>query len=183
MSAPPFERLATLDALARAHATTHPLPGASPIASHAMAVRAGGMALRVSMRELREVVRCPSLARVPGARRWLRGLATVAGEAVVVLDLGALVSGQLTRQTSGAPLLLRGQPGQLLALLVDEVGGPAPVAGSMPAPAGECPWLSLEDPDGLRWLDVGALLASSMVADSAEVGRAPRPVHAGAGPW
>ncbi len=58
--------------------------------------RVGEHRFVVARDEVREVLVCPPLTRVPGARSWLRGLANVRGTLLPVTDLRYLLEGRMT---------------------------------------------------------------------------------------
>lgn len=74
--------------------------------------------------EVREIVGCPaSLARIPGAKSWVAGLASLRGQLLTVVDLKAFLGGAATRLGRDSRLLVINQRELGTALLVDEVLG------------------------------------------------------------
>ena len=74
--------------------------------------------------EVREIVACPStLARVPGAKPWVAGLASLRGQLLTVIDLKAYLGGGQTRAGRDSRLLVMNHRELGAGLLVDEVFG------------------------------------------------------------
>jgi twitching motility protein PilI len=74
--------------------------------------------------EVREIVACPStLARVPGARSWVAGLASLRGQLLTVIDLKAFLGGGQTRIGRDSRVLVMNHRELGAGLLVDEVFG------------------------------------------------------------
>lgn len=74
--------------------------------------------------EVREVLVCPPLTRVPGAKPWLRGVANLRGTLLPVTDLAYLIVGEATalRGRTSRVVVLR-HPSFAAGFLVDEVFG------------------------------------------------------------
>lgn len=83
----------------------------------------GGQPFLVARDEVREVLPCPTLARVPGARSWLKGLGNVRGQLLSVVDLHELAGGAGTPQERSTRVLVVQHPEIPAGLLVDEVRG------------------------------------------------------------
>lgn len=73
--------------------------------------------------DVREVVPLPPLTRVPGAAKWLLGLANVHGLLLPVSDLGALLGMPLAPNDRNARIMVFNSEQIPAALLVDEVSG------------------------------------------------------------
>jgi twitching motility protein PilI len=74
--------------------------------------------------EVREVVACPArLARVPGTRPWVAGLASLRGQLLTVIDLKAFLGASATRLTRDSRVLVVNHRELGAGLLVDEVLG------------------------------------------------------------
>lgn len=118
----PFELLAALERRGRA-AT------ASPVQQVArewvgVALRLAGEALLVARDETREVLSVPTqLARVPGAKPWVRGLANVHGALLPVIDLKQFFGAGPTVLGRGSRVLVASHRDVPAGLLVDEVLG------------------------------------------------------------
>ena len=54
----------------------------------------GGRRLVTSMADITEVMHCPKLARVPGAKAWLMGIANLRGALLPVVNLQGFLRGQ-----------------------------------------------------------------------------------------
>ncbi len=113
-----------LDALGRAHAGT---PGREATSGQdqwqGVSFRLAGRYCVCRTGEVEEVVQYPALAAVPGARRWLKGIANVRGNLLPIMDLaGFLGDGMSTVTRSSRVLVVRTE--QLsTGLLVDEALG------------------------------------------------------------
>lgn len=83
----------------------------------------GGRNILVNRDEIREVLPVPTVARVPGARAWLRGLANVRGQLLSVVDLNHLAGGQPTHVDRTSRVIAVKHPEIPAGLLVDEVRG------------------------------------------------------------
>ena len=74
--------------------------------------------------EVREIVACPAqLARVPGARPWVAGIANLRGQLLTVIDLNAFLGGGVTRLGRDTRVLVINDRDLGAGLLVDEVYG------------------------------------------------------------
>ncbi len=83
----------------------------------------GSQHFLVARDEIREVLPCPDLATVPGARSWLKGLANVRGQLLSVVDLNELAGGEPTPRGRATRVLAVQHPEIPAGLLVDEVRG------------------------------------------------------------
>lgn len=74
--------------------------------------------------EVREIVACPTaLARVPGAKPWVAGLASLRGQLLTVIDLQAYLGGGALRVGRDTRVLVVNHRELGAGLLVDEVLG------------------------------------------------------------
>jgi twitching motility protein PilI len=74
--------------------------------------------------EVREIVVCPSaLARVPGARPWVAGIASLRGQLLTVIDLKNFLGGGATRPGRDTRVVVLNHRDLPSGLLVDEVYG------------------------------------------------------------
>lgn len=74
--------------------------------------------------EVREIVACPArLARVPGARSWVAGIANLRGQLLTVIDMKAFLGGGTTRLGRDTRVLVVNDRDLGAGLLVDEVYG------------------------------------------------------------
>lgn len=120
----PFELLIELER--RGYAAT-----ASPGASHSgvepwvgVAVKLSGETYLVAREEVREVLPSPSpLTRIPGAPRWIRGIAAVRGQILPVIDLRDFLGGGPTPEARTLRVVVAVHREVPAALLVDAVLG------------------------------------------------------------
>ena len=89
-----------------------------------LGVQVGSELWLVKLEEAGEVIPLPTIANVPLAQPWYRGLANIRGNLYSVVDLAAFQGGELTVQTTDARLLLVGERfGMNGALLVNRMLG------------------------------------------------------------
>lgn len=98
--------------------------------------RLGDQRLVVEMGDIREVLHPPRIARVPGTKPWLTGLASLRGALLPVADLGAFLCGRVPALTRESRVLVVHESEVLVGLQVEEVFGlqQFPTEGF-----GECP--------------------------------------------
>jgi purine-binding chemotaxis protein CheW len=130
---------------------------------------------------VRELVRAPRLARLPGAPAFLVGLANLRGEVLDVLDLRPFLGAAGAPVRDQAAVLVLGTGRAELGLQVDEVEGLSRVDPAALVPAPEANGRTRPEyvrgvtRDGLALLDGAALLADPrLVVDDAGP-RAPLP--------
>lgn len=109
----------------RAMAAAAELPEAPDQPSHwrGIGFRVSEHRLVMEMGDVREVLHVPKMARVPGTKSWIRGLASLRGALLPVVDLSGLLLGRSTAQTREARVLVIQEPGVLVGLMVEEVFG------------------------------------------------------------
>ena len=74
--------------------------------------------------DVREVMPVPdAMARVPGAKSWLRGIANVRGQLITIVDIKAFLGGGITIPDRRARVLAIASRDVPTGLLVDEVLG------------------------------------------------------------
>ncbi|MGD8575700.1 MAG: chemotaxis protein CheW [Thiohalophilus sp.] len=73
--------------------------------------------------EVVEVLKFPSLTRVPSALSWVKGIANIRGSLIPVLDLKAFIEGDPVKLARESRVLVIEQGGLTSGLLVDEVLG------------------------------------------------------------
>jgi twitching motility protein PilI len=74
--------------------------------------------------DVKEVMSLPdSMARVPGAKSWLRGIANVRGQLITVVDLKAFLGGGISMTDRRSRVLVVSSRDVPTGLLVDEVLG------------------------------------------------------------
>jgi len=119
----PFEWLYELESRARAHAFGLPQREEARKIWHGVGFRLGGVALVVSLGQVREVLVSPSLSRVPGAKPWVAGIANVRGTLLPILDLQGFLSSRSTPRGRRTRVLVVEHDGVSAGLMVDEVLG------------------------------------------------------------
>jgi len=85
--------------------------------------RVGDHNLVSNLTEVNEILSYPHVTRVPGARPWMLGVASVRGNLIPLIDLKGFLSGEATGLTESSRVLLVRQSGGSVGLLVDEVVG------------------------------------------------------------
>jgi twitching motility protein PilI len=86
--------------------------------------RLGQHYLVSAMNEIREVIPRPTqLARVPGAKSWIKGLANIRGLLIPVVDLKGCLEGKPIVVENRTRMLIINQSSLSAGLLVDEVMG------------------------------------------------------------
>lgn len=82
-----------------------------------------GHRLVTSMSDINEVMHCPKLARVPGAKDWLMGIANLRGALLPVVNLQGFLCGASAELDRDARVLVIEQDEILSGLAVEEVFG------------------------------------------------------------
>jgi len=82
-----------------------------------------GTRLTCNIDRIVEILPCPPSTPVPGAKRWIMGLANVRGELLTIVDLKDFLSGEKTSTTAESRLLTATLNKAPIGLLVDEVIG------------------------------------------------------------
>lgn len=82
-----------------------------------------GTRLACNINRIGEILPCPPSTPVPGAKRWIIGLANVRGELLTIVDLKDFLSGVKTTMTTETRLLTATLNKAPIGLLVDEVIG------------------------------------------------------------
>lgn len=89
-----------------------------------IAFRLGNAYLITSINQIREILPYPNqLAKVPGAKTWIKGLANIRGLLLPVIDLNACLEGNAITINNRSRMLLINQASISAGLLVDEVLG------------------------------------------------------------
>ena len=88
-----------------------------------IAFRVGRTVLLTPREDVREVLRIPSVTRVPGARPWVRGLANVRGQLLPLTDLRHWLGGAAASASGSARVLAVNHRRVPTGLIVDEVYG------------------------------------------------------------
>jgi twitching motility protein PilI len=120
----PFELLREIERLTRAALSGQGNEAADGREWVGVAFRLGTESFLVAREETREVLGFPNgLARVPGARNWIRGLANVRGQLLPVVDLRSFLGGGTTGNGRAARVLVANHRDVPAGLMVDEVLG------------------------------------------------------------
>jgi twitching motility protein PilI len=120
----PFELLREIERLTRAALSGQGDEAADGREWVGVAFRLGTESFLVAREETREVLGFPAaLARVPGARMWIRGLANVRGQLLPVVDLRSFLGGGVTASGRAARVLVANHREVPAGLMVDEVLG------------------------------------------------------------
>ena len=86
--------------------------------------RMGTETFLVSREEVREVLAWPAhLARVPGSKPWVRGLANVRGQLLPIIDIRQYLGSGVAPATRNTRVLLVRHRDMLSGFMVDEVAG------------------------------------------------------------
>jgi len=73
--------------------------------------------------QVREIIKYPALAPVPGAKAWVKGIANIRGTLLPIMDLKGFLTGEQTRPDRRTRVLVVDGAGISSGLLVDEVLG------------------------------------------------------------
>lgn len=120
----PFQWLQDLERHARQRAKGLPRHEKVEQIWRGIAFRLDETYLVTSLSEIREVIPYISqVAKVPGAKSWIKGLANIRGLLLPVIDLTACLEGKPITIESSTRMLIINQAGFSAGLLVDEVLG------------------------------------------------------------
>lgn len=120
----PFEQLAALEAKCRSNAPGLPSQEETREEWTGVMFRLGGYQLLAPMSQVNEIVSLPDVARVPGVKSWVMGLANMRGNLLPVMDLqGFLFDEPSTADPKTRRLLVIDRDGLYAGLLVDAVLG------------------------------------------------------------
>ncbi len=120
----PFELLREIERLTRAALSGQGADSAEGREWVGVAFRLGTESFLVAREETREVLGIPAaLARVPGAKSWIRGLANIRGQLLPVVDLRSFLGGGITPSNRVARVLVANHREVPAGLMVDEVLG------------------------------------------------------------
>lgn len=120
----PFQWLVNLEQTARTHAKGLPRQEIIQQIWRGIAFRLGNALAVAALTEIREVLPSPKiLAKVPGAKAWVSGIANIRGQLLPVIDLKACLTGEHTHCEKKTRLLILNQSGVSAGILVDEVVG------------------------------------------------------------
>jgi purine-binding chemotaxis protein CheW len=96
--------------------------------------QAGGESYALSMESVREVERLGRVTPVPGAPPFIRGLVNLRGEILPLIDLAALIGKKPARSAQRLIVAQAGAADPVVALLVEELNGLAPLEESQVEP-------------------------------------------------
>lgn len=117
------------------HGEVAPLPQAE---TQALAVGLGGVEFGLPIREVREVLRIPVITRLPRPLPSVRGIASVRGAVVPVVDLARrLLGGEVSVETGRMVVVRDARSDELVGLLVDAVADLISTDGERLAPPPE----------------------------------------------
>jgi twitching motility protein PilI len=120
----PMDLLAELERRGRAATAS---PGTQIVAGRewvGVAFKLSGETYLVAREEVREVLGVPEpLTRVPGARRYVRGIASVRGQILPVIDLRDYLGGGESSSSRNARIIVANHREIPAAFVVDEVMG------------------------------------------------------------
>lgn len=120
----PYQWLQDLDR--RAKQKSKGLPRAETIQQiwRGIAYRIGETRLVTTIHDIREILHYPRpIAKVPGAKPWVKGLANVRGLLLPVMDLQACIEGTPITLAKPTRVIIINQDGMTAGLVVDEVLG------------------------------------------------------------
>ncbi len=120
----PFELLLEMEKRARSAVSDSPQESGEDTEHVGIGFRLGEEQFLVSREEVREVLTVPTgVARVPGAKHWLRGLANIRGQLLPLIDMSHFFGGGVAANSRHARVLSVNHRDVPAGLLVDEVLG------------------------------------------------------------
>lgn len=120
----PFELLQEMERRSRAAIAGHNDAGSQRNEWVGVGFRLGDEQFVASRDEVREVLMIPdALTRVPGAKRWLLGIANLRGQLLPLIDLQMLLGGGRTDRDRDARVISVSHREVSAGLLVSEVSG------------------------------------------------------------
>ncbi len=120
----PYELLAELERRGRNATASPETPGVAGAEWVGVAVRMVGELYLVAREEAREVLGIPTpLTRVPGAKAWMLGLASIRGQLFPIIDLRQYLGGGITPITRLTRIVVVNHRDVPAGLVVDEVLG------------------------------------------------------------
>jgi len=120
----PFKLLLEMERRARSAVADSPQQSGEDTELVGIGFRLGDEQFLVSREEVREVLTVPTgVARVPGAKRWLRGLANIRGQLLPLIDMSCFFGGGVAANSRHARVLSVNHRDVPAGLLVDEVLG------------------------------------------------------------
>jgi twitching motility protein PilI len=140
----PYELLAELERRGRNATASPEAPAAAGREWVGVAVRMAGELYLVAREEAREVLGIPTpLTRVPGAKGWILGLASIRGQLFPIVDLRQYLGGGVTPVTRLTRIVVANHRDVPAGLVVDEVLGfrrfaEAEFSGEVPTTIVQC---------------------------------------------
>ena len=119
----PFARLQDYERRSLLHAVGLPEQESAPGAWSGIWFRLLDSDLISGIDQVQEILIMPEVTRVPGSKSWLLGIANVRGNLVPIIDLRGFLVGQRTAIGDRNRVLIVGQEGGAVGLLIDEVHG------------------------------------------------------------
>lgn len=119
----PFARLQDYERRSLLHAVGLPEQESAPGAWSGIWFRLLDADLISGIDQIEEILIMPDVTRVPGSKSWLLGIANVRGNLVPIIDMCGFLVGKRATVTDRNRVLVVGQEGGTVGLLVDEVHG------------------------------------------------------------
>ena len=120
----PYQLLAELERRGRNATASPETPAAAGAEWVGVAARMAGELYLIAREEAREVLGIPSpLTRVPGAKAWILGLASIRGQLFPIVDLRQFLGGGATPITRLTRIVVANHRDVPAGLVVDEVLG------------------------------------------------------------
>ncbi len=85
--------------------------------------RLGNLELVAAVDEVKEILPLPHITSVPGAKRWVKGVANIRGTLLPVMDLRGFMAGENSVPSRRSRVLVVRHQGIAAGLLVDEILG------------------------------------------------------------
>ncbi len=119
----PLQLLRDLEARCREHA--HGLPRQIEVREDwlGIAFRVGEYRLVAPLDHVTEILTYPGMAKVPGSKEWVRGIANIRGNLLPIMDLQGYLQGRSTLPGRLSRILVVNHKGVFSGLVVDEVLG------------------------------------------------------------
>jgi twitching motility protein PilI len=119
----PIALLRDMERRARGESAASPVMRTSGDVWRGIGFSVDGRRLVTSMADISEVMHCPKLARVPGAKAWLMGIANLRGALLPVVNLQGFLCAQPASLNRDSRVLVIEQDEILSGLAVEEVFG------------------------------------------------------------
>lgn len=118
-----YELLHALDRRCRANAQGLPEQEAVKRTWDGIGFRLGEHKLITQVDDIREILTYPTLSRVPGTKKWVKGVANIRGTLMPILDLQGFLKGDAIIPKRQTRVLVIHQQGVTAGLVVNEVYG------------------------------------------------------------